>query len=69
LIHNTRRSHVKGALKASARALERPVVMLVEKSRHRIRYRGGRARHPLSQQSRGGPHAHGPIASWPMAKG
>jgi predicted nuclease of predicted toxin-antitoxin system len=41
-LHNTRSVHViarlSAILTASARALERPAVVLVEESRHRIRY-------------------------------
>lgn len=41
-LHNTRASHVisrlEAVLRISAGALERPAVVLVEESRHRIRY-------------------------------
>ena len=41
-LHNTRSAHVisrlDAVLKASASTLERPAVVLVEESRHRIRY-------------------------------
>lgn len=41
-LHNTRASHVisrlEAVLKTSAPTLQRPAVVLVEESRHRIRY-------------------------------